>query len=78
MPQSRKRTGHPFQKRSAISAKQRTSAKTICALLLAIFTGMISLFSGAGYLIVIISIIGGGVLGYYIGKVMEQQAKNKV
>lgn len=78
MPQSRKRPGHhEFQKPSAIPAKQRTHATTICALLFAVFAGIIVFFAESGYPVLIISIIAGAAVGYAVGKAMERDASGK-
>ncbi|MDB5196916.1 MAG: hypothetical protein JWP88_1287 [Flaviaesturariibacter sp.] len=78
MPQSRKRPGHhEFQKPSAIPAKQRTHATTICALLFAVFAGIIAFFAGASYWVIAVSVIAGAAIGYAVGKAMERDASNK-
>jgi hypothetical protein len=78
MPQSRKRKGHAFQKPADIPAKQRTKGRFIWAILLAIF-GFIMAWFGAGenYIVLAIATLAGGVLGYIIGKKMEQEAVKK-
>jgi uncharacterized membrane protein YfcA len=77
MPESRKRPGHHFQKPSAIPARQRTKATTICALLFAVFAGIISFFADGGWLILAICIIAGAAIGYAVGKSMERDAASK-
>lgn len=78
MPQSRKRKGHPFQKTADIPAKQRTKGRMIWALLFAIFA-LIMAWYGAGenYVVLALATLAGGVLGYIIGKKMEQEAAKK-
>ena len=75
MPESRKRKGHPFRKPSDIPASQRTRGRTFWALLLGVFSLLIALFSaGLNYVVLAIAAIAGCLIGYFIGKSMEQQA----
>jgi uncharacterized membrane protein YfcA len=76
MPQSRKRPGHHYQKPSDIPGKQRTNATTICAILFAVFGGIIGFFASAGYVIMGLLVVLGGITGYFIGKAMVRDAKN--
>jgi hypothetical protein len=77
MPQSRNRPGHQYQKPSAIPGKQRTHATTICALLFAVFAGIMTFFAGANTFTIVICIVSGAVLGYAVGKAMERDASKK-
>ena len=78
MPESRKRKGHPFQKPSDIPASQRTKGRTFWALLIAVFSLLIALFSaGLNYIVLVVAVIAGSLIGYFIGKSMEQQANKK-
>lgn len=78
MPQSRKRKGHPFKKPADIPASQRTKGRIFWALLLAVFSFLIALFSaGFNIIILIIAAIVGAVIGYLVGKTMEQEAAKK-
>jgi membrane associated rhomboid family serine protease len=75
MPQSRKRHGHPHHKPAAIPAKQRTSGRTIWALLFAIFGALVGLFSsGINYIAIAAGALVGALLGYYVGKTLEKEA----
>ncbi len=74
MPQSRKRKGHPFRKPSDIPASQRTKGRIFWALLLAVFSVLIALFSvGLNILVLVGAAIAGAVVGYFIGKRMEKE-----
>ena len=78
MPESRKRKGHPFKKTSDIPGSQRTKGRTFWALLIGVFSLLIALFSvGLNYVILVIALIAGCLLGYLIGKRMETEAKDK-
>jgi hypothetical protein len=78
MPESRKRKGHPFKKVSDIPASQRTKGRTFWALLIAVFSLLIALFSaGLNYIVLAVAAIAGGFIGYFIGKSMEQQANKR-
>ena len=75
MPQSRKRPGHhPHKQPADIPASQRVKGKVIWAVLLAIFAVMIAYFAGAGYTVLIVAAVCGGVIGYLIGGAMEKDA----
>jgi uncharacterized membrane protein YfcA len=76
MPQSRKRAGHHYQKPSDVPAKQRTKASTILAIFFAVFTGIVSYFSDAGYTTVLFFTIAGALVGFFVGKAMERDARN--
>jgi uncharacterized membrane protein YfcA len=76
MPQSRKRAGHRYQKPSDIPAKQRTKASTILALFFAVFTGIVSYFSDAGYITILFFTLAGALIGFFVGKAMVRDAKN--
>lgn len=78
MPQSRKRKGHPFQKRSDIPSGQRTKGRTLWAILIGVFSLLIALFAvGLNYFVLTTVLIAGALVGYLIGKSMEQQSRQK-
>jgi hypothetical protein len=78
MPQSRKRKGHPFKKSSDIPASQRTKGRIIWAILIGILSFLISLFAvGLNYIVLFIALIAGVLIGYFIGKAMEQQSRQQ-
>jgi len=75
MPQSRKRPGHRYQKPSDIPSSQRTKGRIIWAILFAVFGLVIAFFAaGDNWIILIIAALVAGLLGYVIGKNMEQSA----
>jgi hypothetical protein len=76
MPESRKRPGHHEHKRPAdIPARQRTKGRTIWAILFAVFAGIFAFFAAAdNYVVLAIAVVAGGVVGYLIGRNMEQDA----
>jgi hypothetical protein len=78
MPESRKRKGHAFQKPADIPATQRTKGRFLWALLFGIF-GLIIAWFGAGenYAVLIIAALVAGLIGYIVGKKMEQEAGKK-
>ncbi len=78
MPQSRKRKGHPFQKPADIPATQRTKGRFMWALLFGIF-GLIMAWFGAGenYPVLIIATLVAALIGYIIGRKMEEEAVKK-
>lgn len=77
MPESRKRKGHPFKKTSDIPASQRTNGRIFWAILLAVFSLLMALFTaGLNYLVLFIAMVAGFLIGYFIGKKMEEQAKS--
>ncbi len=76
MPESRKRKGHPFRKPSDIPASQRTKGRTFWGILIGVFALLIALFSaGLNYIVLALAAIVGYLVGYFIGKSMEQDAK---
>ena len=76
MPESRKRKGHPFRKPSDIPASQRTKGRTFWGILISVFSLLIALFSaGLNYIVLAVAAILGYLIGYFIGKSMEQEAK---
>ncbi len=78
MPQSRKRKGHAFQKPADIPATQRTKGRFMWAILFGIF-GLIMAWFGAGenYLVMAVATLAGSIIGYIVGKKMEQEAGKK-
>lgn len=78
MPESRKRPGHAYQKPAAIPAKQRVKGRVIWAILFAVFGLIIAFFAAGGnYLVLALAALISSILGYIIGKNMEQDAVNK-
>jgi hypothetical protein len=78
MPQSRKRKGHSFKKPSDIPSSQRTKGRTFWAILIGVFSFLIALFAvGLNYLVLSIVLIAGILIGYFIGKSMEQQSRQR-
>ena len=78
MPQSRKRKGHPFKKPSDIPSSQRTKGRTFWAVLIGVFSFLIALFAvGLNYMVLSVVLIAGILIGYFIGKSMEQQSRQK-
>ena len=78
MPESRNRPGHHHQKKAAISSKQRVKGRVIWAILFAIFGFLIALFSaGENYIAWGIVAAIGAIIGYEVGKSMEQDAAHK-
>ncbi|MFL5771846.1 MAG: hypothetical protein ACJ75F_01730 [Flavisolibacter sp.] len=77
MPHSRKRPGHhPYKKAADIPSKQRTNGKLTWALLFAVFGLLISFFAaGLNYLALAAGTIVAALIGFSIGKNMEQAAK---
>ncbi len=76
MPESRKRKGHPFRKPSDIPASQRTKGRTFWGILIGVFALLIALFSaGLNYIVLAVAATVGYLIGYFIGKSMEQDAK---
>lgn len=74
MPQSRKRHGHHYQKPADISASQRTKGRIIWAILFAVFGVVLAFFATDNYIVLIIAALVAGLIGYIIGKIMEQAA----
>ncbi len=78
MPQSRNRPGHAYKKPAAIPAKQRVKGRVIWAILFAAFGIIIAFFAlGDNYLLLILTAVIAALLGYAIGKNMEQDAAAK-
>ncbi len=79
MPQSRKRKGHAFQKPADIPATQRTKGRFLWALLFGIF-GLIMAWFGAGenYIVLVVAALGACIIGYFVGKKMEQEVGKKI
>ena len=76
MPESRKRKGHPFRKPSDIPASQRTKGRTFWGILMGVFGLLIALFSaGLNYIVLAFAALVGYLIGYFIGKSMEQEAR---
>ena len=75
MPESRKRPGHRYQKPSDIPSGQRTKGRIIWGILFAVFGLVITFFAvGDEYIVLIIRAAIGALIGYAIGKNMEQAA----
>ena len=76
MPESRKRQGHhEYKKPADIPAKQRAKGRILWAILLGVFGAIISYFAGGGNMIVlIIGAVAGGLIGFFIGKKMEEES----
>jgi VIT1/CCC1 family predicted Fe2+/Mn2+ transporter len=79
MPQSRKRSGHhQYRKPSDIPAKQRTKGRTSMAFLFGVFALLIAFFAaGDNYIVLIISVVAGALIGYIVGRIMERDASKK-
>lgn len=78
MPQSRTRHGHAYQKPAAIPAKQRVKGRMIWAILFGVFGAIIAFFAaGDNYFVLIVAAVLTAILGYAIGKNMEQDATDK-
>lgn len=75
MPQSRKRHTHHPAKPSGIPASQRTKGRITWAVLFAVFGLLVGFFAaGDNYVGLIIGAGIGALIGYFIGKNMEQAA----
>jgi hypothetical protein len=74
MPQSRKRRGHKYQKPSDIPSSQRTKGRIIWAILFAVFGFVLAFFGTDNYIILILAAVVAGLIGYAVGKNMEQAA----
>lgn len=75
MPRSRNRPGHHYQKPADIPARQRMKGRIVWAILFGVFGLAIAYFaSGGSYPALIVGALIGCVLGYWVGKNMEQQA----
>jgi hypothetical protein len=78
MPESRNRHGHAYQKPAAIPAKQRVKGRLIWAILFAVFGIIIAFFAaGANYIVLSLAAVLSAIVGFVIGKSMEQDAANK-
>ena len=78
MPESRNRPGHLHQKKADIPSKQRVKGRVIWAILFAVFGFLIALFaSGYNYIVLGIVAAVSAIIGYVIGKNMEQDAAHK-
>ena len=79
MAQSRKRSGHhPHQKSSAVHARQRTNGRIVWALLFGVFGLLMAFFASDGYYVyLVIGAVLGCLLGYYIGRRMEEDVAHK-
>ena len=79
MPRSRKRQGHhDYHQPSAIPARQRTKARTIWAILFGVFALIMAFFAaGDNYVILIAAAVIGALIGYVVGKTVEQDARHK-
>jgi len=76
MPESRKRPGHHYQKPADIPARQRVKGKIIWAILLGFFGLLIAYFAaGPNYTVLIPATLITAIIGYFIGKKMEQKDK---
>jgi hypothetical protein len=75
MPQSRKRRGHRYQKPSDIPSSQRTKGRIIWAILFAVFGVVLTFFATDNYIVLIVAAIVAGLIGYAVGKNMEQAAR---
>ncbi len=74
MPESRKRPGHPYQKPADIPARQRVKGKIMWAILLGFFGLLIAYFAvGVNYTVLILSTLIASIIGYFIGKKMENK-----
>ena len=75
MPQSRKRYGHRYQKPADIPSRQRAKGRIIWAILFAVFGFVLTFFAaGENYIVLIIGTAVGAIIGYTVGKNMEQAA----
>jgi membrane protein YqaA with SNARE-associated domain len=78
MAESRKRKTHQQKRTAEIPASQRAKGRVVWAVLIAVFAVIIAYFSaGDDWTVLAIAAIIGAVLGYFIGKSMEQEAAHK-
>jgi hypothetical protein len=78
MPQSRNRPGHPHQKKADVPARQRVKGRIIWAILFAIFGLLMTYFAaGTQYLLLALVAAVSAVIGYMVGKNMEQDLAHK-
>lgn len=78
MPQSKKRHGHHHYQKPAtgVPSRQATKGRILWAVLIGIFGLLIGVFaSEAGYAAMIIGLLAGSLVGYFIGKYMEEEAR---
>ena len=75
MPESRKRSGHPYRKPSDISARQRTSGRVVWAILIAVFALILIYFNTTSLVLISTVTAAGGIVGYFIGKKLEAEAR---
>ncbi len=76
MPQSRHRPGHQFQKPSAVPSSQRVKGRMIWAILFAVFGLAIVYFASEGsWVVLLIGGALGALIGYFVGKSMEEDAR---
>jgi outer membrane lipoprotein SlyB len=78
MSQSKKRHGHQHEHKHTanISPRQATKGRVLWALLMGIFGLLIGAFaSESGYVAMIIGALAGSIIGYFIGKNMEEEAQ---
>ncbi len=75
MAHKRKHHHHATPKHTDIPASQRTKGRIIWAILFAVFAVIIGFFAaGDSWIALVIAAILGGLLGYAVGKNMEQAA----
>jgi hypothetical protein len=75
MSQSRKRHGHHYHKEAAVPAKQRVKGRVLWAILFGVFGLLIAWFAaGSNYIGLVTGTAVGALIGYVIGKKMEQDA----
>lgn len=78
MPESRNRPGHHYQQKADIPAKQRVKGRVIWAILFAVFGLMIAYFSAGEKLLVLVLVpVIAAIIGYVVGKNMEEDVKKK-
>lgn len=75
MAQKRKHHHHATPKHTDIPPRQRTKGRIIWAILFAVFGLILSFFAaGDSWVVLIVAAIVAGLIGYAIGKNMEQAA----
>jgi hypothetical protein len=75
MAQKRKHHHHPTPKHIDIPPAQRTRGRIIWAILFAVFAVILTFFAaGDSWIALAIAAIIGGLIGYAVGKNMEQAA----
>lgn len=77
MPRSRKRPGHHPHKESAVPARQRVKGRTLWAILLGVFGLLIAVMATDNYIVIGIAAIVAAIIGYFIGRKMEEEAGKK-